>query len=251
MLINIYSTRIREMSSLSEISPESPNELLRWRSSSVFFRWEREDLQVFKALNMRNAIKHERCNADAHADFNNKTTRLLHLHFSFKTGCALNTSEMKEGLKYSLSIAVFHVCISTKSFFSTLVWEMNESSHCMWCICSTALLTNTSILFTITANSWKSEAFTIIKGICDLLSVLFHARHRHLEQNTIGCLSKAVQPRNLSVVVADWTGSCKVPKFKSETVSKQKSSKTNKKQLYCVATCERNMLTPDYCTGGG
>ncbi len=90
---------------------------------------------------MRNAIKHERCNADAHADFNNKTTRLLHLHFSFKTGCALNTSEMKEGLKYSLSIAVFHVCISTKSFFSTLGIrdERVISLHVMHI--STALLT--------------------------------------------------------------------------------------------------------------
>lgn len=37
-----------------------------------------------KPLNVRNAIKHERCNADAHANTNNNTTRLLHLHFSFK-----------------------------------------------------------------------------------------------------------------------------------------------------------------------
>ncbi len=147
---------------------------------------------------MRNAIKHERCNADA--DFNNKRQAF------YICTSALNTDKNRMCTKHirdkrGLEVFFVHLCISTQSF-QLQEWEMNESSHCMWCIpTSTALPTklNTYILFTVMANSWKSEAFKISKVFVTYYRVLLHARHRHLEQNTIGCLSKAVQPRNLSV----------------------------------------------------
>lgn len=150
---------------------------------------------------MRNAIKHERCNADAHADFNNKTTRLLHLHFSFKNRMCTKYIRDERGLE------VFFVhCGLPRLHFNKIIFFNSRyerwTSHLIACDAywfPLRFLLNTSILFTITSNSWKSEAFMISKVFVTYYRVLFHARHRHLEQNTIGCLSKAVQPRNLSV----------------------------------------------------
>ncbi len=90
---------------------------------------------------MRNAIKHERCNADAHADFNNKTTRLLHLHFSFKNRMCTKYIRDERGLEVFFVHCGLPRLHFNKIIFSTLGIrdERVISLHVMHI--STALLT--------------------------------------------------------------------------------------------------------------
>lgn len=80
--------------------------------------------------------------------------------------------------------------------------------------------------------------------------VLFHARHRHLEQNTIGCLSKAVQPRNLSVSWQTGQGAARCLSSRRQIRNKHKSSTRNKKRLLLCPRVKEICWRADYGTGG-
>lgn len=183
---------------------------------------------IFGVLEVRKrrfekAIKHKRSNADAQADFNNKTTRLLHLYSALKTdiqtGCGLNTSEVKSGLKCPVHCGLSRL---QYVYFNQIIMIFFNCRYERWtshlvscdaCWFPLRFLLNKPILLTTAAILWKSKALEDFKGICDLLSRPFPCSPPPSWTKYHRMLIKGGPALESVSVVADWTGSCKVPKF--------------------------------------